>query len=184
MRYSGIHCLNDRGEIIPKTGLNLDNYEWVNVMKKVEEINIALYGPQGKKGENRCASPNEVRMWSYVYLLNGEEMKTEEPALSYYSESEARNAAELNEPDLKLKDTDNLETKFVSEYTTCPSQFLQMRMVLHQIVRGGVSLIHSMKCPACQCRLIQVSLGVYRVLYTFFWPAEFPGYHQCQQESQ
>ena len=34
------------------------------------------------------------------------------------------------------------------------------------------------------CRLIQVSLGVYRVLYTFFLPAEFPGYHQCQQESQ
>ena len=33
-------------------------------------------------------------------------------------------------------------------------------------------------------RLIQVSLGVYRVLYTFFWPAEFPGYHQWQQESQ
>ena len=29
-----------------------------------------------------------------------------------------------------------------------------------------------------QCRLIQVSLGIYRVLYTFFWPAEFPGYHQ------
>ena len=34
------------------------------------------------------------------------------------------------------------------------------------------------------CRLIQVSLGIYRVLYTFFLPAEFPGYHQCQQESQ
>ena len=77
-------------------------------------------------------------------------MKTEEPALSYYSESEARNAAQLNEPDLKLKDTDNLETKFVSEYTGCPSEFLQMRMVLHQIVRGGVSLIRAMKCPACQ----------------------------------
>ena len=113
VRYSGIHRLNDRGEIIPKTGLNLDNYEWVNVMKKVEEINIALYGPSGKKGEKRRVSPNEVRMWSYVYLLNGEEVKTEEPALSYYSESEARNAAELNEPDLKLKDTDDLETKFL-----------------------------------------------------------------------
>ena len=34
------------------------------------------------------------------------------------------------------------------------------------------------------CRLIQVSLGIYRVFQTFFWPAEFPGYHQCQQESQ
>ena len=34
------------------------------------------------------------------------------------------------------------------------------------------------------CRLIQVSLGVYRVFQTFSWPAEFPGYHQCQQESQ
>ena len=37
---------------------------------------------------------------------------------------------------------------------------------------------------AMLCRLIQVSLGVYRVLYMFFWPAEFPGYHQWQQESQ
>ena len=35
-----------------------------------------------------------------------------------------------------------------------------------------------------KCRLIQVSLGVYRVFQMFFWPAEFPGYHQCQQESQ
>ena len=34
------------------------------------------------------------------------------------------------------------------------------------------------------CRLIQVPLGVYRVFQTFFWPAEFPWYHQCQQESQ
>ena len=33
-------------------------------------------------------------------------------------------------------------------------------------------------------RLIQMSLGIYRVLYMFFWPAEFPGYYQCQQESQ
>ena len=60
VRYSGIHHLNDCGEIIPKTGLNLNNYKWVNVMKKVEEINIALYGPQGKKGEKRRVSPNEV----------------------------------------------------------------------------------------------------------------------------
>ena len=37
---------------------------------------------------------------------------------------------------------------------------------------------------ALNCRLIQVSLGVYRVFQTFFGPAEFPGYHQCQQESQ
>ena len=51
---------------------------------------------------------------------------------------------------MKLKDTDNLDMKFVSEYTTPPSQFLQMRMVLHQIVRGGVSLIRSIKCPASQ----------------------------------
>ena len=119
-------------------------------MKKVEEINIALYGPQGKKGEKRHVSPNKVRMWSYIYLLIGDEVKTEEPALSYYSEAEARRVAELNEPDLKLKDTDDLEMKLVSEYTAHPSEFLQMRMVLHQIVRGGVSLIHALRCPACQ----------------------------------
>ena len=35
-----------------------------------------------------------------------------------------------------------------------------------------------------KCRLIEVSLGGYIRFYTFFWPAEFPGYHQWQQESQ
>ena len=29
VRYSGIHRLNTLGEIIPKTGVNLDNYEWI-----------------------------------------------------------------------------------------------------------------------------------------------------------
>ena len=37
VRYSGIHHLNASGEIIPKTGINLDNYKWINVMKKEEE---------------------------------------------------------------------------------------------------------------------------------------------------
>ena len=83
-----------------------------------------LYTASGKEGKKRRASPNEVRMWSYVYFLNGEESEDRRAALSYYSESKARNAAELNEPDLKLKDTDNLDMKFVSEYTTRPSQFL------------------------------------------------------------
>ena len=34
------------------------------------------------------------------------------------------------------------------------------------------------------CRLLGVSLGSYLWFYMFFWPAEFPGYHQWQQESQ
>ena len=68
-----MHCLNISGEILPKIGLNLDNYEWINVMKKVEEINIALYGIQAIQGEKH-SSVNEVQVWGYKWLLNGEEV--------------------------------------------------------------------------------------------------------------
>ena len=45
----------------------------------------------------------------------------------------------------------------------------------------GVSCgLFSVRC----CGLIEVSPGIYRVFQTFFGPAESPGYHQCQQESQ
>ena len=40
------------------------------------------------------------------------------------------------------------------------------------------------KAKMCLCELLEVSLGGYIRFYTFFWPAEFPGYHQWQQESQ
>ena len=149
VRYSGIHRLNARGEIISKTGLNMDNYEWVNVMKKVEDMNVALYGPQAKKGEKRHTSPNEVQVWSYIYYLNGEEVKSEQSMLHFFSEGEARNVGELNCPEMKLKKTDKLEMKIVSEYTSRPSEHLQMRMVLHQIVKGAVGIARSQKCYAC-----------------------------------
>ena len=34
------------------------------------------------------------------------------------------------------------------------------------------------------CRLISGVPGGFWAFHTFFWPAEFPGYHQWQQESQ
>ena len=40
------------------------------------------------------------------------------------------------------------------------------------------------KVGKCICELLEVSLGSYIPFYMFFWPAEFPGYHQWQQESQ
>ena len=49
VRYSGIHII-DANSDIPKTGMNLDCYEWNNVMQKSDEINVALYGAQVEKG--------------------------------------------------------------------------------------------------------------------------------------
>ena len=96
MRYSGIHHLNASGEIIPKTGINLDNYEWINVMKKEEEINIFLYGLQAVRGEKH-ASMNKVQVWAYKWLLNGEAVKVKTnniagaySTMQFYTEEEAR----------------------------------------------------------------------------------------------
>ena len=97
MRCSGIHHLNASGEIIPKTGINLDNYKWINVMKKEEEINIYLYGLQAVRGEKR-ASVNEVQVWAYKWLLNGEPVEVKNnnniagaySTMQFYTEEEAR----------------------------------------------------------------------------------------------
>ena len=121
MRYLGIHCLNTLGEIIPKTGVNLDNYEWINVMKKVEEINVALYGLQAVKGEKRT-SLDEVQVWVYKWFLNGAEVETKDnqvylhSTLKYFTEEEARRRGDVNKPNLKLKEEDELVMQVTSEY--------------------------------------------------------------------
>ena len=50
MRYSGINKLDGSSDIIQRTGVNLDNYEWNNIMRKDDDINVALFGPQAEKG--------------------------------------------------------------------------------------------------------------------------------------
>ena len=70
--------------------------------------------------------------------------------------------------------------------------FCDNMAVVHMVNKNASTCRHCitllrllvLNCLTHNCRLIQVSLGIYRVFQTFFWPAEFPGYHQCQQESQ
>lgn len=155
VRYSGIHRLNSLGEIIPKTGLNLDNFEWINVMKKVEEINLALYGSQAIQGEKR-SSVNEVQVWGYRWLLNGNEVEMKDElskihtTLKYYSEEEARTRGNQHKPDLKLKEEDELLLEVIPEYVSRPSELLQMRMILQHVAKSCADINREMNCPACQ----------------------------------
>ena len=152
VRYSGIHRLNDKGEIIPRTGLNMDNFEWINVMKKVEDINVALYGNQAARGEKRRS--NEVHVWRYIWYLNGEEVEVDGSDVKYFTENDAKRLGEVHKQDLvkklKLKKQDVLEMKVCGEFVERPSELLQMRMVLHQCVKSGVEICKYKNCPACQ----------------------------------
>ena len=65
VRYSGIHMLDANSNIIPKSDMNLDCYEWNNVMQKSYGINIVLYGAQAEKGVKCNAPENELQMWMY-----------------------------------------------------------------------------------------------------------------------
>lgn len=62
MRYSRIYKLGGSSDIIPRTGVNLNNYEWNNVMRKADDINMALFGPHAEKGVKQSASENELQM--------------------------------------------------------------------------------------------------------------------------
>ena len=156
VRYSGIHRLNASGEIILKTGINLDNYEWINVMKKEEEINIYLYGLQAVRGEKH-ASVNKVQVWAYKWLLNGEpvEVKNNNIAgaystMQFYTEEEARKQGHFGKPDLKLKNGDELVMEVSSEFVDHPNELLQMRMILQYVAKKCADISHEMNCAACQ----------------------------------
>ena len=88
MRYSGIHELDSSSDIIPKTGVNLDNYEWNTLMRKVDDINLALFGNQGVKGKKRNAPVNSVQMWSYTWSVNGKKIE-QKPNVEFFSEEDA-----------------------------------------------------------------------------------------------
>ena len=155
VRYSGIHRLNTLGEILPKTGINLDNYEWINVMKKVEDINVALYGLQAVQGEKR-SSLNEVQVWAYKWLLNGEAVEPKDDkagvysTLNFYSEEEARKTGASGKPTMKLKKGDELVMEVTSEYVERPNELLQMRMILQHVAKACADISSKMNCAACQ----------------------------------
>ena len=150
VRYSGIHRLNERGEIIPRSGLNLDNFEWINVMKKVDDINEALYGIQASKGEKR--RPQQVQVWTYMWCVNGKEVDGDE--IHYFREDDARRFGQMEKSNLvknmKLKKQDKLEMKVVPEFVERPSEVLQMRSVLHECMKAGLTIYREKKCAACQ----------------------------------
>ena len=124
-------------------------------MKKVEEINLALYGIQAVQGE-KCGSVNEVKVWSFRWLLNGEEVKPKDEqgkihtTLRYYSEEEARLCGNRIKADLKLEKEDNLLMEVTSEYVQHPSELLQMRMILQHVAKSCADINREMNCAACQ----------------------------------
>lgn len=150
IRYSGIHQLNGNSDIIPRTGVNLDNYEWCNVMKKAEDINVALYGKQAMKGTKREAPENEIQMFSWSWLLNGNEVKDVPYKMDFFTEVEARRDAEAHRSSKKLSKTDKLELQINSEYKPRPLETTQMKTVLVQIVQGGIDTCKAIDCEACQ----------------------------------
>ena len=123
MRYSGIHKLDASSNIIQRTGVNLDNYEWNNVMRKADDINMALFGPQAEKGVKQSAPENELQMWSYIWSVNGKKIEAK-PQLEFFSEEDAHKNAELHKPVTKKNDKAELEVS--SEYKKHPQETMQM----------------------------------------------------------
>ena len=66
--------LDGNSDIIPKFGVNLDNYEWRSVICKSDDINVSLYGPQAAKGIKHNAQENELQVWMYQWSVNGKKI--------------------------------------------------------------------------------------------------------------
>lgn len=154
VRYSGIHELDDSASIIRNTGVNLDNYEWTNIMRKTDTISAALFGSQTVKGEKRNSPKNEVQMWTYKWSVNEVDVVDDHP-LHFFSEQDARKNAEAKKP--LGKKSDKIQLHVSSEFKVRPRETLQMKMVVIEVVRN---LIHEYKLQSCEgCQNDPVSPG-------------------------
>ena len=168
IRYSGIHRLNEKGEIIPGSGLNMDNYEWMNVMKKRHDIDDALYGKQNTQGQKRGAV-NEVEVWTFNWHLNGNPIpvdESEKKKRKFYTEEDAESVGKLNKPTMKTKKSDKLEMEIVSEYVRQPDPIMMMEMVVYVFVNEGIQMMTVQNCYACQsngpspdCKVKHMAVG-------------------------
>ena len=147
VRYLGIHMLDANCDIIPKTGMNLDCYEWNSVMQKSDEINVALYGAQAEKGVKHNAPENELQMWMYEWSVSEKKIAVN-PQMEFFSEADAHKDAELNKPLVKSKD--KAELVVTSKYKSRPSETMQMRMVLFEVMKVLINDHKYHNCEGCQ----------------------------------
>ena len=125
--------------------MNLDYYEWSNVIHKSDDINVALYGAQAAKGIKSNGPENELQVWMHQRSMNGKKINGKQ--LEFYSEADARKDAELHKPLAKTKDKVELEVN--SEYRQRPAETMQMRMVLFEIMKRLIDKHKYHNCEGC-----------------------------------
>lgn len=148
-RYSGIHRFNEKNEIISNTGVNLDNYEWKQVFKSCDEINIALYGPQAAKGSKRKG--NEVQYWTFGWFLNGKELNADVKVkkIRYFTEEGALKEGRECTPSRSPKEGDKLELRTETSFMPKPSETVLMKICLIRYLTAGVDILKTNACEAC-----------------------------------
>ena len=151
-RYSGIHELVNGNQVKPNTGVNLDNFEWRVIINRVEEINVALYGAQAKRGEKRDPSDSNVEMWTWAWFVNDKEVASSPDLKHYFSEEDARAEGDMNKPKkLKSGKKEDLQLRVKSTYLKRPSETDQMMLCLLEMIHGGVDSRKVSMCEACSC---------------------------------
>ena len=100
------------------------------------------------------APENELQMWFYEWSVNGKKV-TANPQVEFFSEADAHSDAELHKPLVKNKDKAELVVS--SEYRCRPSETMQMKMVLSEVMK---SLVNEHKyCNSEGCQLSPLANG-------------------------
>ena len=86
-------------------------------------------------------------MWMYEQSVNGKKI-TVNPQVEFFSEANAHKDAELNKPLLKSKD--KAELVVTSEYKCRPSETMQMRKVLFEVMKVLINDHKYHNCEVCQ----------------------------------
>ena len=86
-RYTGFHTLDEDGQIVPYTGVNLDEYEWHALTQNAGNINDVLFnGPEVHPAEEKFVKKKvgDVLMFRGVWQIEGDDL--EEPSVPFFTE--------------------------------------------------------------------------------------------------
>ena len=82
----------------------------------------------------------------YEWSVNGKKIPVN-PQVEFFSEADAHKDADLNQPLVKSKD--KAELVVTSEYKCRPSETMQMRMVLFEVMKVLINDHKYHNCEAC-----------------------------------
>lgn len=154
-RYTGIHCVDLDGRVMPMTGVNLEDHEWDVLVENFSKIKDQMNGKNVEFGGVKRTHDFDatVQMFVMKWYLNGKEIDTGVETIEYFTESEASLDTLRTQPEAGkhfTAESDIPSCVIETVRRPVPEETLLMYLILLYVAERKMEEARQMDCEACR----------------------------------